>query len=67
MDTKRMCLETLSRITNPKARSELLRISANKELELSWKDLIGSYLSGPQGDESLSVAGGKTTQTRTGQ
>jgi hypothetical protein len=67
METRRQCLETLSRITNPKARNELLRISANEELELSWKDLIGSYLSETQRGEPLSAAGGKTTQTRSGQ
>jgi hypothetical protein len=43
-ETRRLCLESLSRIDNPKARNELIRISQDKELEQSWKDLIAAYL-----------------------
>jgi len=43
-ETRRACLESLSRINKPKARSELLRISQNKELDQTWRDIAESYL-----------------------
>lgn len=50
-ETKRICLESLSRINNPKARDELLRISEAKDLEQEWKDLIVAALNNPQPQE----------------
>jgi hypothetical protein len=44
-ETRRACLESLSRIATPKARNELLRISQNKELDPSWRDTINTYIS----------------------
>ena len=46
LETRRICIESLSRITNPRARKELLLIAQNKNLEQTWKDLIASYLKG---------------------
>jgi len=43
-ETRRACLESLSRIATPKAKSELLRISQNKDLDPSWRDTIKSYI-----------------------
>ncbi len=43
-ETRRTCLESLSRIATPKAKSELLRISQNKDLDPSWRDTIKSYI-----------------------
>lgn len=43
-ETRRACLESLSRINEPKARSELLRISQNTELDKTWRDIAESYL-----------------------
>jgi len=43
-ETRRASLESLSRINKPKARSELLRISQNKELDQTWRDIAESYL-----------------------
>jgi hypothetical protein len=46
-ETRRACLESLSRISNPKARAELLRIREQKDLDQSWRDLISSLLINP--------------------
>lgn len=46
-ETRRACLESLSRINTPKARAELLRISTRADLEQSWKELVISYLTNP--------------------
>ncbi len=43
-ETRRLCLDSLSRIDNRKARDELLRISQDKRLDPAGKDLIGPYL-----------------------
>ena len=43
-ETRRICIESLARITNPKARKELIRISQNVDLAPVWKDLIAAYL-----------------------
>lgn len=56
-ETRRMCLESLSRIDNPKARNELIRISQNKDLAQRWKDLITAYLNNPKRLEPLADSG----------
>jgi hypothetical protein len=43
-ETRRACLDSLSRISNPKARDQLLRISQNTSLDQSWRDLASQYL-----------------------
>ena len=43
-ETRRACLDSLSRITNPKAKAELLRISRNEDLEQTWRDIAEIYL-----------------------
>jgi len=43
-ETRRACLESLSRITNPKAKNALLRISQNKDLEPDWRNIAENYL-----------------------
>ncbi|HEY6119352.1 MAG TPA: hypothetical protein VIV66_05295 [Pyrinomonadaceae bacterium] len=43
-ETKRACLESLSRIATPEAKNELLRISRNKDLDPAWRDTISSYI-----------------------
>lgn len=64
VETRRTCLESLSRINNSKAKNELLRISQTKGLDQSWKDLIAAYLSDPQRVEPLSASGSKPGATR---
>lgn len=63
-ETRRDCLESLSRINNSKARNELRRISQSKGLEQSWKDLIAAYLIDPQRVEPLSASGSKPGASR---
>ena len=46
-ETRHNCLETLSRMTNPKAKAELLRLSQRKDLDQAGKDLLISYLTMP--------------------
>ncbi|HSE20776.1 MAG TPA: hypothetical protein VLB68_03935 [Pyrinomonadaceae bacterium] len=43
-ETRRACLNSLSRISNPKARNQLLRISQNTSVDQSWRDLASQYL-----------------------
>ncbi|MGI9066222.1 MAG: hypothetical protein ACR2HX_07455 [Pyrinomonadaceae bacterium] len=56
-ETRRMCLESLSRIDNPKARNELIRISQNKDLAQHWKDIITAYLNNPKPIQPLADSG----------
>ena len=55
-ETRRTCLEGLSRIDNPKARKQLIRISLNTDLEPAWKQLITSYLQNPKRLEPLAAS-----------
>jgi hypothetical protein len=43
-ETRRAILDSLSRISNPKAKNELLRISQNTGFEKRWRDLAELYL-----------------------
>jgi hypothetical protein len=45
-EIRRACLESLSRIHSPKAKSELLRISQNQEVDKVLRDLASEYLRG---------------------
>jgi superfamily I DNA and RNA helicase len=56
-ETRRLCVESLSRIENPKARNELIRISQTKDLPAAWKDLIMAYLNNPKRSEPLADSG----------
>ncbi len=47
-ETRRFCLEGLSRMTSAKAKNELLRLSKHKDLDQASKDLVMSYLKAPQ-------------------
>lgn len=42
--TRRACLDSLSRIRNPKAKNELLRISQNNDVDKTLRDLASEYL-----------------------
>jgi hypothetical protein len=46
-ETRRFCLEGLSRMNNPKARGELLSLSQRKDLDQAGKDFVISYLKMP--------------------
>ena len=43
-ETRRACLDSLSRIHSPKAKSELLRISQNNNVDKALRDLASEYL-----------------------
>jgi hypothetical protein len=45
-ETRRACLDSLSRIGNPKAKNELLRISQNPSVEQTLRDIAAEYLRG---------------------
>lgn len=45
--TRRLCLESLTRMMNPKARTELLRLSQRQNLDQAGKDLLLSYQKAP--------------------
>jgi hypothetical protein len=66
-ETRRMCLESLSRIDNPKARNQLIRISQNKELAPRWKDLIAAHLANPKHMENVADSSSAPTTNSTEQ
>jgi hypothetical protein len=67
-ETRRFCLESLSRMTNPKARVELLRLSQQKDLGQADKDLVISYLNTPRpATEPVTAANDKNTGARVDQ
>jgi hypothetical protein len=67
-ETRRFCLAGLSRMTNQKARSELLRLSQHKDLDQSGKDLVISYLKTPrQPIEPIAASDDKSTLTKVDQ
>jgi len=66
-ETRRACLDSLSRINSPKARNELIRISQNTEIEQSWREIATEYLSRTK-DQSLPIAVTvKSTTSKAGQ
>jgi hypothetical protein len=54
-ETRRTCLDSLSRIRSSKARNELLRISQNTDVEQTLRDLANEYLSGVRRDQPIAV------------
>lgn len=60
-DTRRFCLESLSRMTNPKAKSELLRLSQRKDLDQAGQDQLVSFLKSPSHTAEPIVATGEKT------
>jgi hypothetical protein len=63
-ETRRVCLESLARINNPKSRNELIRISQTKNLTQDWKDVIAAYLKDPNHVEPLAASGSKSGASR---
>ncbi len=66
-ETRRICLESLARINNPKARKELIRISQDVNLDQRWKDLITAYLNNKVPAEPLAASGAPPSASQTGQ
>jgi hypothetical protein len=64
-ETRRFCLESLSRMTNPRAKTELLRLSQQKDLDQAGRDLLISYLKTPhQPAEPIVATSEKSTGVR---
>ncbi len=65
-ETRRLCLDSLSRINSRKAKEEMLRISCDKRLDPAGRDLIGAYLQKAKPQDPLAAAREKTS-SETGQ
>lgn len=67
-ETRRFCLESLSRMTNPKAQRELLRLSQRRDLDQAGHDLLVSFLKmAPHPIEPIVATGEKTNGARVDQ
>ena len=61
-ETRRFCLDSLTHMTNPKAKTELIRLSQRKDLDQAGKDLLLSYKKTPrQPIEPTAVSGERST------
>jgi hypothetical protein len=54
-ETRRTCLDGLSRIRSSKARNELERISKNTDVDQTLRDLASEYLRGGRRDQPIAV------------
>lgn len=67
-DTRSFCLDSLARMNNPQAKSELLRLSQLRDLDQPSKDLIISYLNtSPPALVPIASSGQKPTSSRVDQ
>ena len=63
-ETRQFCLETLSRISNPKAKSELIRLSQLKSLDESSRQQVAAFLKNPRSGETQTVSNEKSGTNR---
>jgi hypothetical protein len=54
-ETRRTCLDSLSRIRSSKAKNELQRISQNTDVEQTLRDLANEYLRGVRRDQPIAA------------
>ena len=54
-ETRRACLDSLSRIGNPKAKNELLRISQNPAVDQTFREIAADYLRGTPSVQPIAV------------
>jgi hypothetical protein len=54
-EARRTCLDGLSRIRSSKARTELVRISQNNDVDQTLRDLASEYLRGGRRDRPIAV------------
>jgi hypothetical protein len=66
-ETRRFCLESLSRMNSPRAKTELLRLSQRNDLDQAGRDLVISYLNTPQLSEPMTVSTDKPPGARVDQ
>ena len=62
-ETRRACLDSLSRMTSRKARNELLRLSQIASLDPAWKEIVLSYLE-PNKPDGLAASAVKASANR---
>ena len=66
-ETRRICLAGLTRMTNSRAKTELLRLSQQTDLDQAGKDLLISYLKMPRKPAGPLVVSGAKPNTRVDQ
>jgi hypothetical protein len=66
-DTRRFCLDSLGRMTNPRAKTELMRLSQLENLDKAGKDLIISYLNAPPPPPAIASTNQKPISSRVDQ
>jgi hypothetical protein len=54
-ETRRTCLDSLSRIRSSKARNELMRISQNTGVDKTLRDIANDYLRGVRRDQPIAA------------
>lgn len=63
-DTRRACLDSLSRMNTRRAKNELLRLSEDKRLDPAWKAIVVSYLNKAGTEDPLAASANKTGADR---
>jgi len=63
-DTRRACLDTLSRMNTNRARNELLLISEDRRLDPAWRAIVVSYLNKSGTEDPLAASASKTGANR---
>jgi len=63
-DTRRACLDSLSRMNSRKAKNELLRLSEDKSLDPAWKAIVVSYLNKAGAEDPLVSSANKPGANR---
>jgi hypothetical protein len=59
-ETRRACLEGLARIRSPKAKTELVRISQNSNVDQTLRDIANEYLRGGRRAQPIAATIGGT-------
>ncbi|CAN5800874.1 hypothetical protein BH20ACI3_BH20ACI3_06920 [soil metagenome] len=63
-DTRRACLDSLSRMNTRSSKNELLRLSEDKRLNPAWKELVVSYLNKAGTEDPMASSANKTGANR---
>ena len=63
-DTRRACLDSLSRMNTRRAKNELLRLSEDQRLDPAWKEIVVSYLNKSGTEDPLASSASKTGANR---
>ena len=66
-ETRRFCLESLSRMNNPKAKAELQRLAHDKNLDQAGKDLMVSFMKAPNTPAEPTTVSEKSSSGRVDQ